>query len=173
MLITLALWPPRRRSNRTGSRTAPKPFLSDSQWLLIAELLADPRPSPLGGRPRVAPRPCLEGIIWILTSGARWQDLPERHPSPATCWRRLREWSDDGRFLAHGASPALLGRDARELRDPRGKPIISDMLNIARSKGEGQLEYAWRNPLTGKVESKTTFFRMVEGMLVGVGYYTR
>ena len=41
MLITLALWPPRRRSNRTGSRTAPKPFLSDSQWLLIAELLAD------------------------------------------------------------------------------------------------------------------------------------
>ncbi|MBC9073136.1 cache domain-containing protein [Thauera sp. CAU 1555] len=81
--------------------------------------------------------------------------------------------ADDGRFLAHGASPALVGRDARELRDPRGKPIISDMLNIARSKGEGQLEYAWRNPLTGKVESKTTFFRMVEGMLVGVGYYTR
>ena len=69
MLITLALWPPRRRSNRTGSRTAPQPFLSDSQWLLIADLLADPPPSPLGGRPRVEPRPCLEGIIWILTRG--------------------------------------------------------------------------------------------------------
>ena len=65
MLITLLLWPPRRRSNRTGSRTAPKPFLSDSQWLLLADLLADPPPSPLGGRPRVAPRPCLEGIIRV------------------------------------------------------------------------------------------------------------
>jgi transposase len=114
MLITLALWPPRRRPNRTGSRTAPKPFLSDSQWLLIAELLADPPPSPRGGRPRVATRPCLEGIIWILTSGARWQALlhegkgPERYPSPATCWRRLREWSDDGRFLA--AWEKLLGK---------------------------------------------------------------
>lgn len=79
----------------------------------------------------------------------------------------------DGRFLAHGASPSLVGHDARELRDPKGKPIISDMLNIARSKGQGQLEYAWRNPLTGKIESKTTFFRIVDGMLVGVGYYTR
>src|SRR5687768_16306513 len=106
MLITLALWPPRRRPNRTGSRTAPKPFLNDTKWLLIAELLADPPPSPLGGRPRVEPRPCLEGIIWVLTSGARCKALlprkkgPERYPSLATCWRRLREWSDDSRFLA-------------------------------------------------------------------------
>jgi len=106
MLITLALWPPHRRPNRTGSRTAPKPFLSDSQWLVIADLLADPPPSLLGGRPRVKPRPCLEGIIWVLTSGARWQAPvptqkgPDRYPSPAKCWRRLREWSDDGRFLA-------------------------------------------------------------------------
>ena len=105
MLITLALWPPRRRSNRTGSRTATKPFPSDCQWFAVADLLADPPPSPLGGRPRVAPRPCLEGIIWVLTSGARWQALipthkgPDRYPSPATCWRRLREWTDDGRFL--------------------------------------------------------------------------
>ena len=108
MLITLALWPPRRRTNRTGSRTAPKPFLSDSQWLRIADILADPPPSPCGGRPRVEPRRCLEGILWILITGARWQDLPDRYPSPATCWRRLRQWTDDGRFLA--AWQKLLGR---------------------------------------------------------------
>lgn len=100
MIITLLRWPPRRRSNRTGSRTAPKPFLSDSQWLLIADLLADPPTSPRGGRPRVPPRPCLEGILWILVTGARWQDLPERYPSPSTCWRRLDEWTRDGRFAA-------------------------------------------------------------------------
>lgn len=108
MIITLLKWPPRRRPNTTGSRTAPKPFLSDSQWLLIADLLADPPPSPKGGRPRTAPRPCLEGIIWVLVSGARWQDLPERYPSPSTCWRRLYEWTNDGRFLA--AWQRLLGK---------------------------------------------------------------
>ena len=73
MIITLMLWPPRRRSNCTGSRTAPKPYLSDEQWLLIADLFPHPPVSPQGGRPRVLPRPCLEGILWVLTSGARWQ----------------------------------------------------------------------------------------------------
>jgi transposase len=132
MLITLALWPPRRRSNRTGSRTAPKPFLSDSQWLLIAELLADPPASPLGGRPRVEPRPCLEGIIWVLTSGARWKDLPERHPSPSTCWRRLREWSDDGRFLA--AWEKLLGKLDR-LKGINWEEAIGDGSFVRAKKG--------------------------------------
>jgi transposase len=132
MLITLAYWPPRRRPNRTGSRTAPQPFLSDSQWLVIADLLADPPPSPLGGRPRVEPRPCLEGIIWVLTSGARWQDLPERYPSPATCWRRLRAWSDDGRFLA--VWQRLLGQLDR-LKGINWEEAIGDGSFVRAKKG--------------------------------------
>lgn len=74
MTITLLMWPPRRRPNTTGSRTAPKPFLNDAQWLAIADLFPHPPVSPAGGRPRVEPRPCLEGILWILASGARWKD---------------------------------------------------------------------------------------------------
>ena len=54
MLITLSLWPKRRRPNTTGSRTAPRPFLSDAQWNLIKHLFEYPDPSPLGGRPRLA-----------------------------------------------------------------------------------------------------------------------
>ena len=96
MVISLSMWPPRRRPNTTGSRTAPKPFLIDSQWVLIKDLLRDPPKSKRGGRPRVAARACLEGILWILRTGARWQDLPERYPSPSTCWRRLQEWTAAG-----------------------------------------------------------------------------
>ncbi|WP_373653392.1 transposase [Schlesneria sp. DSM 10557] len=96
MRITLSMWPQRRRPNTTGSRTVPKPFLDDAQWNSIKDLFANPLPSPLGGRPRVEPRPCLEGILWVLKSGGRWQDLPERYPSPATCWRRLKEWTERG-----------------------------------------------------------------------------
>ena len=108
MILTLLLWPPRRRPNTTGSRTAPQPFLNDSQWLLIADLFPHPPVAPQGGRPRVEPRACLEGILWVLASGARWKDLPERYPSPATCWRRLREWTDSGIFLK--AWERLLGK---------------------------------------------------------------
>ena len=86
----------RRRSNTTGSRTAPPPFLNDSQWFLIADLFPHPPITSAGGRPRIDPRACLEGIIWVLYTGARWQDLPDWAPSESTCRRRLREWTESG-----------------------------------------------------------------------------
>lgn len=92
MTISLEWWPKRGR-NTTGARTAPQPELTDEQWTLIKHLFVE---RPTGGRPRVAPRPCLEGIIWILRTGSPWKDLPERFPSYCTCWRRLNEWVGDG-----------------------------------------------------------------------------
>ena len=86
--------------NCTGARTTPAPYLDDEQWNRIADLFVEPAATSAGGRPRVPPRACLEGVLWILVSGARWQDLPERYPSPATCWRRLKEWTESGVFLA-------------------------------------------------------------------------
>jgi transposase len=68
------------------------PFLTDAQWARIAPLLPQPKRRPHGGRPRADDRACLEGILWVLRTGARWRDLPDRYPSPATCWRRLGEW---------------------------------------------------------------------------------
>lgn len=108
MLLTLLRWPPRRRSNRTGSRTVPKPFLSDSQWFLIADLFPDPPVGRKGGRPRVPARKCLEGILWMLVAGGRWKDLPTQYPSPCTCWRRHRDWTRSGVFRA--AWDRLLGQ---------------------------------------------------------------
>ena len=70
--------------------------LSDEQWSLIADLLADPAPNPRGGRPRHDPRRCLEGVLWVLRSGARWKDLPRTFPSYVTCWRRFAAWSANG-----------------------------------------------------------------------------
>jgi hypothetical protein len=73
MLVTLSSWPQRRRANTTGARTAPPPFLSDAQWNLIKDLFENPSPSPRGGRPRADARVCLEGVIWILRTGAQWK----------------------------------------------------------------------------------------------------
>ena len=82
---------PTKGRNITGSRTEPQPQLADSQWLLIADLFEEPPPTCNGGRPRVAARACLEGILWVLRTGARRKDLPTHLPSPATCWRRHKE----------------------------------------------------------------------------------
>ena len=56
-------------------------LLTDAQWEKIAPLLPNDRRRPRGGRPPWTDnRRVLEGILWILRSGARWQDLPEEFP---------------------------------------------------------------------------------------------
>jgi transposase len=58
-------------------------LLTDAQWEKVQPLLPRPRSRQRGGRPRASDRKVLEGILWILRSGARWQDLPEEFPSLA------------------------------------------------------------------------------------------
>ena len=68
--------------------------LTDKQWEQIAPLLPEPIQSSKGGQKRAPNRACLEGILWICRTGARWCDMPERYPSGSTCWRRMNEWQE-------------------------------------------------------------------------------
>lgn len=77
---------------------APK-FLSDDNWAKLAPLLPSGRPGPKGGRPPASNREVLEGILWVLHTGARGKDLVRRYPSPSTCWRRLKRWEEQGLWL--------------------------------------------------------------------------
>ena len=52
-------------------------LLTDEQWGKIEPLLPALPDCPKGGRPRCDDRRVLEGILWILRTGARWCDLPD------------------------------------------------------------------------------------------------
>lgn len=80
---------------------------------------------------------------------------------------------NDLHFRAHGATPRLVGGDAKTLNDPNGKPIIKEMVSLVNEKGQGELDYVWKNPVTNKIEKKHTYVRKVDNFLVGVGYYAR
>jgi transposase len=67
--------------------------LSDAQWELIRPLLP---PAKATGRPRANDRCTLNSILYVLRTGCRWKDLPERYGSSVTCWRRLDQWQEDG-----------------------------------------------------------------------------
>lgn len=73
--------------------------LTDAMWARIGPLLPETKASSKGGSRRISNRDCFEGILWVLRSGARWKDLPKRYPSPSTCWRRLRDWEEQGVWL--------------------------------------------------------------------------
>jgi len=69
--------------------------LSDKQWSIIEPLL--PRQNfTKGGKPRSDDKRTVEGILWILTTGAQWNELPPKYGSSVTCWRRFRTWKKQG-----------------------------------------------------------------------------
>ncbi len=68
--------------------------LTDEQWLRLEPLLPPPRRG--RGRPRADDRKTLNGILYVLRTGCRWQDVPRECVSPSACWRRLRAWEWDG-----------------------------------------------------------------------------
>jgi transposase len=71
-----------------------KTELTDEQWQHLRPLLPLPRKG--RGRPRADDRQTLNGILYVLRTGCRWEDVPREYGSPATCWRRLRAWGQDG-----------------------------------------------------------------------------
>ncbi|MFN8303621.1 MAG: IS5 family transposase [Saprospiraceae bacterium] len=72
--------------------------LKDEQWALIEALIPVQRRSDGRGRPPRDPREVLDGILWILRTGARWQDLPARYPPYQTCHRIFQKWAKSGVF---------------------------------------------------------------------------
>lgn len=80
---------------------------------------------------------------------------------------------NSGKFLAHGTSPELIGLSHNEILSPDNKPIITEMLKLARENGRGEYSYRWLNPLSNEVENKHTYYRVIDNKLVAVGYYTR
>ena len=77
MRLTFVLWSSVRR-HKHGVQDGAKTQLMDKQWDRIKDLFPWHPPTGWGGRPRKPPRDCLEGILWVLRSGARWKE-----PKPA------------------------------------------------------------------------------------------
>ena len=71
--------------------------LTDEQWTLLAPLIPKPFRRPDGrGRPWRSCREVMNGVLWILRTGAPWHDLPARFPPYQTCHRRFQQWSRAG-----------------------------------------------------------------------------
>jgi len=77
----------------------------------------------------------------------------------------------DGVNVAHGARPSLVGKKLLNLKDPDGVPLIRQMIDVAKEKGSGWIDYKWPNPITNAIEDKTSYFEKMGDYLVGVGVY--
>lgn len=70
--------------------------LSDQQWARIEPSLPHRTHHGKQGHPFHDHRPILNGILWILHTGAPWRDLPERYGPWETVYYRFNRWRRDG-----------------------------------------------------------------------------
>ena len=93
--------------------------LTDAQWATLEPLFRPKRRDDGRGRPWQDTRAVLNGVFWVLRTGAPWHDLPRRYPPYQTCHRRFQQWQRSGLLTQ------LLQKLAEDLRD-RGKLDLSE-----------------------------------------------
>jgi cytochrome c len=76
-----------------------------------------------------------------------------------------------GDILAHGADATLIGVHLIDLPDATGKEFIKAIIDDAKVKKKGVMDYKWTNPQTKKIEQKSTFYEKVGEAIIICGYY--
>ena len=73
--------------------------VTEEQWELLEPVLRPVRRKDNRGRPWIETRDVLNGVLWVLGTGAQWAEMPEKYPPYQTCHRRFQAWVRDGRFV--------------------------------------------------------------------------
>jgi transposase len=91
--------------------------LTDVQWELLKSLVEPKTPAKRRGRPWRETRAVLEGVLWILRTGAQWSELPSKFPPYQTCHRRFQAWVRTGVLvqLLRALAEDLLARGQLDL----------------------------------------------------------
>jgi transposase len=71
---------------------------SDKQWAMVEPVLRAARRADNRGRPWHDTRSVLNGVLWVLETGAQWCALPEKDPPFQTCHRRFQNWIRNGKL---------------------------------------------------------------------------
>jgi transposase len=115
--------------------------LSDHEWSVIRGML----PTKSRGKPRVDDRRVLNGIFWVLRSGAPWRDLPAIYGPRTTCynrfvrWRRAGVWESIMAALTAAPNAAVQMIDTSMVRMHQHAACIADSGNQAVGRSRGGL----------------------------------
>ena len=79
----------------------------------------------------------------------------------------------DGVMLAHPFNPSLIGQPQAGAADVDGKFMSKEMVEIAKTKGSGWVDYRFKNPKTNEISPKSTYVERVDDLIVGAGIYKK
>ena len=78
----------------------------------------------------------------------------------------------NGVCVAHPISPAKVGLNRLDQSDSAGKFYVKDLVDAAKTKPSGWIEYVMKNPTTGKLQNKTAYWEVHDGLIFKAGTYT-
>ncbi len=128
-----------------------------------------------GGTPDEAKALVEKAIGFMKSSGNEKAFKEFSDPKGKFVDRDLYIWVADinanAKCLAHGANAKLIDKELIEFKDSDGKLFISEIVNLAKSKGTGWVDYKWTNPVSKKIEQKSVYFQKVDNLIVVCGIY--
>ena len=77
----------------------------------------------------------------------------------------------DGVILAHPINPKLVGKNMLDLPDADGKLYRKEIVNLAKTKGKGWVDYRYNNPVSKEIESKSTYILRSGDVILEAGIY--
>ena len=107
--------------------------LSDKQWEFVSRHLPSPART---GRPRADDRATINGILYVLTTGCRWMDMPKRYGDDSTVHRRLEKWQQNGTWRNILDAARSVAYKSGKLNM---KKASVDSTDVAAKKGEKPL----------------------------------
>jgi len=78
-----------------------------------------------------------------------------------------------GIVLAHPVNPSIVGKDLTDVPDANGKKYRREIIELAQKQGKGWVDYQYKNPVSGRIEPKTTYILRVNDVVLEAGIYKK
>ena len=80
-------------------------------------------------------------------------------------------WDGNGVNLAHSVTPKIVGKNMLGVRDADGKAFMQEAINLQKTQDKGWINFRWPNPVSGKIEAKSTYIERYGDMSIACGVY--
>jgi len=126
-----------------------------------------------GGTANEAKALMVKGVAFVKAEGKEKAFAEFTNPKGKFVDRDLYIFAVDfnGITLAHGGNAKLVGKDLIGLKDADGIYFMKKFIETAKTKGSGWVDYKWVNPVTKKIESKSTYIQKKDNYFLGCGIY--
>jgi cytochrome c len=141
--------------------------------VLLAGLLQVPVTHAQNNTPADAIAIVDKGLAYIKKNGkeALIREINAKNPDFVQGELYLYVRGLDGTVLAHPVNARLIGKNMLELPDAEGKYFRKEIVETAKAKGKGWVNYSYNNPVSKVIEKKSTYFVLSGDVILEAGIY--